>query len=48
MERCVETAQALAAPHALDVKLRENLTEIDFGEWTGKTLGDTGDSARSY
>jgi probable phosphoglycerate mutase len=40
IERCVETANALAAPHALGVTLRENLTEIDFGEWTGLSLAE--------
>jgi probable phosphoglycerate mutase len=38
IERCVETAHAVATPHALGVTLRENLTEIDFGAWTGKEL----------
>ncbi len=40
IERCVETAHALATPHGLGVTLRENLTEIDFGAWTGKELGE--------
>jgi probable phosphoglycerate mutase len=40
IERCVETAHAISAPHALGVTLRENLTEIHFGEWTGKSLDE--------
>lgn len=38
LERCLETAQPLAAAHNLDVIPRQGLIEIDFGNWQGKTL----------
>jgi len=40
LERAVETAEAIAAPHGLSVQLRENLGEIRIGEWTGRTIKD--------
>jgi probable phosphomutase (TIGR03848 family) len=36
--RTVETARAIAEPHALEVKTCDNLLEVDFGDWTGKTF----------
>jgi len=38
LERTVETAEAIAAPHGLPVQLRENLGEVRIGEWTGRTV----------
>ena len=38
MERAAETAAAVAAPHRLSVAADDRLTEMDFGEWTGRTL----------
>jgi len=38
MERCMETAQPLAAALNLDVIPRDGLLEVDFGEWQDKTL----------
>ncbi|HID61511.1 MAG TPA: MSMEG_4193 family putative phosphomutase [Anaerolineae bacterium] len=38
LERAVETAEAIAAPHGLSVQLRENLGEVRIGEWTGRTI----------
>src|SRR3954469_10330598 len=35
LERAQETAAALAAMHALPVVTRDDLTELDFGRWTG-------------
>jgi broad specificity phosphatase PhoE len=40
IERCVETAHAIAKSHALGVMLRENLTEVDFGAWTNRELAE--------
>jgi probable phosphoglycerate mutase len=38
MERCMETAQPLAATLNFDVLPREGLLEVDFGDWQDKTL----------
>jgi probable phosphoglycerate mutase len=40
LERTTETAEAIAAPHGLSVKLRENLGEVRIGEWTGQSIED--------
>ena len=40
LERTVETAEAIAAPHGLSVQLRENLGELRIGEWTGQSIED--------
>jgi broad specificity phosphatase PhoE len=40
LERAVETATPLATDHGLRVETREALTDLDFGEWTGKTLDE--------
>lgn len=36
LERAVETAQAVAACHKLDVQIREELGEFRSGEWSGR------------
>jgi probable phosphoglycerate mutase len=38
MERCMETAQPLAAVLDLEIVPRVGLIEVDFGEWQDKTL----------
>ena len=38
MERCVETAAAVAAHHKLKVQTMDDLAEIDYGTWQGRTL----------
>ena len=38
LERAVETAQAIAAPHHLEVQIREGVGEVRYGEWTGKAI----------
>lgn len=38
LERTLETAQALAGPHGLEVQVREGLGEVRYGEWTGRSL----------
>ncbi len=35
LKRAVQTAEAIARPHTLDVNIVENLTDFDFGEWQG-------------
>lgn len=38
LERAVETAAPIASVQGLSVQILPALTEIDFGEWTGKSL----------
>ena len=38
LERAMETAQPLAAALGLPVVQDAGLNEVDFGEWTGRTL----------
>jgi probable phosphomutase (TIGR03848 family) len=38
MERTMETAEPIADRHALKVIPRQGLTELDIGQWQGKTL----------
>ena len=38
MERCMETAQPLAAALKMEVIPRDGIIEVDFGEWQDKTL----------
>ncbi len=38
MERCVETAEAIAAHHKLKVQTVDDLSEIDYGSWQGRSL----------
>jgi len=38
LERAVETAQAIAVPHHLEVQIREGVGEVRYGAWTGKSL----------
>lgn len=39
LERAIETAQAIAAPHPrLDVIIENDLGEVHYGEWNGKRL----------
>lgn len=38
LERTVETARAVAAPHRLKVTTRKALIEVDYGTWTGRPL----------
>jgi broad specificity phosphatase PhoE len=40
LERAVETARAIAAPHGLELELREALQELDFGEWSGLLIDE--------
>ncbi|MCS6840663.1 MAG: MSMEG_4193 family putative phosphomutase [Roseiflexus sp.] len=38
LDRTVETAEAIAAPHGLPIRLVEALQEVDYGEWQGAEL----------
>lgn len=38
LERCVETAEAIAKHHKLPVQTMEELSEVDYGDWQGKTM----------
>jgi phosphoserine phosphatase len=40
LSRAVKTAEAVAAPHELEVKIVNNLSDMDFGEWEGLTLAE--------
>jgi probable phosphomutase (TIGR03848 family) len=43
LERARETAAPLAARLGLEVQMADELNEIDFGDWTGRTLADLND-----
>lgn len=36
MERTLETAEAIAASHGLEVRVHPGLNEVDCGEWSGE------------
>jgi probable phosphomutase (TIGR03848 family) len=38
LERCLETAQVIAIPHKREVQVIENLGEIRYGDWQGRSL----------
>ncbi len=38
LERTLETAQAIAQHHNLEVQIRPGIIEVDYGEWTGEPL----------
>ncbi len=38
LERCRETAAPLARARGLAVRVRRSLLEVDYGEWTGRSL----------
>lgn len=40
LERAQETASAIARGRAMDVRTDDALTELDFGEWTGRDVAD--------
>ncbi len=40
MERTLQTALAVAAPHRLQVEVVDGLLEADYGEWTGGVLSE--------
>ena len=40
LPRARQTAEAIAAEYGLDVETNDNLAEVDFGAWEGKTFGE--------
>jgi probable phosphomutase (TIGR03848 family) len=38
LERCHQTAEILAAPHRRKLRVLEDLSEIDYGGWQGRSL----------
>jgi probable phosphomutase (TIGR03848 family) len=40
LERAHETAQAVAEPHELEVKLCEGIGEVQYGDWNGRSIRD--------
>ena len=40
LQRCVQTAEAIAAPLGIEVTIDERLIEADYGEWEGMPLAD--------
>ena len=38
--RCQQTAERIAAPHRLEIRTADAITELDFGDWQGATLAD--------
>lgn len=40
LERCRQTAEAIAAPHGLPVRELPGLAEADYGEWSGQKIDD--------
>ncbi|HEY8944728.1 MAG TPA: histidine phosphatase family protein [Polyangiaceae bacterium] len=45
LERAVSTATAIAEPHGLAPMWWPALTDVDFGDWTGKALAELRESA---
>jgi probable phosphomutase (TIGR03848 family) len=40
LERCVETAGAIAAPRGIHVRTLPDLGEVRYGDWTGRQLAE--------
>lgn len=40
LERCRETAEPLAGKIGLEIHYADELLEVDFGDWTGKTFAE--------
>jgi len=38
LERTVETAEIIAKPHGLPIHIRDDLGEIRYGDWTGRSF----------
>ncbi len=38
LERALATARAVARPHGIDVRVRDALIDIEFGEWSNENL----------
>ena len=46
LERCFETAEAVAIGRDLDVEVDERFTELDIGDWTGLPFANLDQDAR--
>jgi probable phosphomutase (TIGR03848 family) len=42
LERCRQTVAPLAAAAGVDVEIDDDLVEVDYGDWTGRSLKDLG------
>ncbi|GLZ43934.1 phosphoglycerate mutase [Actinomycetospora sp. NBRC 106375] len=42
MQRCQETLAPLLAARGLEADVDEGLSEVDYGDWTGRKLGELG------
>jgi broad specificity phosphatase PhoE len=40
LRRCRQTAERIAARHAMEPRISDALTEFDFGGWTGRTFAE--------
>ena len=40
LERALETARAVAAPHGLEVQIHKGIGEVRYGEWDGRSIRD--------
>lgn len=40
LERTMETAEIIAQPHGLPIRIREDIGEARYGEWTGQKIED--------
>lgn len=38
LERCLETAEPIAAPRQMPVRPLPDLSEVDYGRWTGRSM----------
>jgi probable phosphomutase (TIGR03848 family) len=38
LERCMETAEAIARHHRVKIEMVEDLKEVDYGQWQGRPL----------
>lgn len=38
IDRCIQTARIIAKKHNLPVRTRKDLSEVDYGSWTNKSL----------
>src|SRR4051812_20395224 len=46
LTRCLETAGEIASVHDVQVRTEETFTEIDCGDWTGKTFDELHEDPR--
>ncbi len=42
LQRCEETVAPLLEARGLDAVVEDDLSEVDYGDWTGRTLGELG------